>query len=79
MLNGEIMTAQEIASVLHLPLTAVIPEDLTLSSGKSLPNAVKAFKIAAAAVSGRKDGTCNVLTKYIGLSGYIKRKLREKV
>ena len=78
-LNGEIMTAQEIASVLHLPLTAVIPEDLTLSSGKSLPNTVKAFKIAAAAVSGRKDGTCNVLTKYIGLSGYIKRKLREKV
>lgn len=78
-LNGEIMTAQEIASVLHLPLTAVIPEDLTISAGKCLPNTLKAFKIAAAAISGKKEGVCNVLSKYAGLSGYIKRKLREKV
>lgn len=78
-LNGEIMTAQEIASVLHLPLTAVIPEDLTLSAGKYRPETLKAFKIAAAAISGRKDGTCNIISKYTGLGGYIKRKLREKV
>lgn len=78
-LNGEIMTAQEIAAVLHLPLTAVIPEDLTLSAGKYRNATIKAFKLAAAAVCGKKEGTCNVIAKYAGLGGYIKRKLREKV
>lgn len=78
-LNGEIMTAQEIASLLHLPLTAVIPEDLTVGAGKCNKSTYKAFRTAAAAVSGKKEAVCNVLTKYIGVGGYIKRKLRDKV
>lgn len=78
-LNGEIMTAHEIAAVLHMPLTAVIPEDLTISAGKCKSATSKAFKIAAEAISGKKEGVCNVLARYVGVSGYFKRKMREKI
>ena len=78
-ISGEIMTAEEIAAVLHMPLTAVIPEDLLISVGRCKKNTARAFKIAAAAISGRKDGLCNALSGYGGLNGYFKRKMREKV
>jgi len=78
-LSGEIMTVQEIAAVLHLPLTAVIPEDLLISVGKYKKTTAKAFKIAAETVSGKKEGLCNALSGYGGLNGYFKRKMREKV
>lgn len=78
-LNGEIMTAQEISGILHLPLKAVIPEDLSLPAGKWRQNTVKAFKIAADALCGRREGVCNVLKGFGGVNGYIKRKMREKI
>lgn len=78
-INGEVMTAQEIASVLHLPLKAVIPEDLSLPAGKWRQNTLKAFKIAADNFSGRRDSVCNVLKSFAGVNGYIKRKMREKI
>lgn len=78
-LSGEVMTAQEIAAILHLPLKAVIPEDLFLSSGNMRQNTARAFKIAADNFSGRKEGLCNVLRGFSGINGYIKRKMREKI
>jgi septum site-determining protein MinD len=78
-LNGEVMTAHEIAALLHLPLKAVIPEDLTLPAGSWKQPTVKAFKTAAETVSGKREGYCNVLKGYGGLNGIIKRKLRAKL
>ncbi len=78
-LNGETMTAQEIATVLHLELKAVIPEDLTLSSGKCKNATKKAFALAADNLTGRREGVCNVLNGYFGPYGYIKRKMRERI
>lgn len=78
-LGGEIPTAQEISAVLRLPLQAVIPEDLTLPCGRCKRETLKAFKTAAAAVTGKKKNICNVLSGYIGLGGFIKRKARERI
>ena len=78
-LNGEIMTAHEIASLLRLPLKAVIPEDLTISAGKWRQSTLKAFKTAAETLDGKSQKLCNVLKGYGGLNGIIKRKMREKI
>ena len=73
------MSAQEIAALLRLPLKAVIPEDLALPLGKWRKSTVKAFKIAAESLSGKREGLCNVLSPYFGLNGFIKRKVRERL
>lgn len=78
-ISGEVMTAQEIASVLRLPLKAVIPEDLAIPLGKWKKSTMKAFKVAAENISGKSDGVCNVLRPYFGFNGYIKRKVRERL
>lgn len=78
-LNGEIMTAHEIAALLNLPLKAVVPEDLTLPAGKWKATTLKAFKTAAENVTGRREDFCNVLRGYGGLNGMIKRKMRAKL
>ncbi len=78
-LSGDTMTAQEIAALLRLPLKAVIPEDLTLPSGKWKKSTLKAFKAAADFVAGRRDGIVNVLLPYFGINGFIKRKVRERI
>ena len=78
-LSGEVMTAQETASLLRMPLKAVIPEDLSLPLGKWRKSTVKAFKISAEAITGRRDGICNVLLPYFGVNGFIKRKVRERL
>lgn len=78
-LNGEAMTAQEIASLLRLPLKAVIPEDLALPTGKWKKSTLKAFKAAADCVTGRRDAAFNVLAPYFGVNGFIKRKVRERL
>lgn len=78
-INGEVMTAQEIAALLRLPLKAVIPEDLTLPLGKWKKSTLKAFKAAAETVTGKKESVCNVIKPYFGLNGYIKRKVRERL
>ena len=78
-INGEVMTAQEIAAILHLPLKAIIPEDLSLPVGKWKKSTLKAFKLAADTIRGKRESTCNVLKPYFGLNGYIKRKVRAKM
>lgn len=78
-LSGDTMTAQEIAALLRLPLKAVIPEDLTLSSGRWRKTTLKAFAIAADTVTGKRESFCNVLRRYFGLGGLIKRKMRERI
>ena len=78
-INGEVMTAQEIATLLHLPLKAVIPEDLSLPLGKWKKTTLKSFKAAAETISGKKESICNILRPYFGLNGYIKRKVRAKM
>jgi septum site-determining protein MinD len=77
--DGEIMTPQEIATILRVPLVAVIPEDLTLPTGKCKKTTAKAFKIAADKISGKSEKTLSVLKDYIGVTGLIKRKLRSKI
>lgn len=78
-LNGEVMTANEISVLLHTPLAAVIPEDLTIPCGDMKRSTVKAFKIAAEALTGRRQGVLNVLRGFGGINGYFKRKMREKL
>ena len=68
-LNGEVMTAHEIASLLHLPLKAVIPEDLTLPAGNWKQTTMKAFKAAAETITGKREGFCNVLKATAELTG----------
>lgn len=78
-LSGSVMTAQEIASLLRMNLKAVIPEDLSLQTGNRKSETLRAFKLAAENVAGKRDGVCNVLKPYFGLNGYIKRKVRERL
>lgn len=78
-LSGEVMTAQEIAALLRLPLKAVIPEDLLLPLGKCKKRTVKAFALAADCITGKREAVCNVLTSYFGPGGYFKRKVREMI
>lgn len=78
-LNGETMTAHEISALLRTPLAAVIPEDLTLSTGGCKKSTAKAFKTAAASLTGKRDEIYNVLRGMRGINGYIKRKMRNKI
>ena len=73
------MTAQEIATLLHLPLRAVIPEDLSMPLGKWKKTTMKAFRAAADTISGKREIILNVLSGYFGINGFIKRKMREKI
>jgi septum formation inhibitor-activating ATPase MinD len=77
--DGEIMTPQEIASILHTPLTAVIPEDLTLPLDKCKKSTANAFKIAAENIAKKVQKGLNVTSAYVGLSGFVKRTMRNKI
>lgn len=78
-LSGESMTAEEISTLLRVNLTAVIPEDLSLAADRWRANTLKAFKMAALCITGRSDAVMNVMRGYGGLSGFFKRKMREKI
>lgn len=78
-IEGEVMTAQEIAALLHVKLAAVIPEDLLLPTGKIKNFTRKAFRTAAERITGKGDGLCNVLKNYFGPAGYVRRKLRARI
>ena len=79
MFDGEIMTPQEISTLLRAPLAAVIPEDLTMPLGKMKPCTVKAFKMAADYVTGKSDKTYGVIRPYLGVGGLVKRKMRSRI
>ena len=78
-IEGAVMTAQEIANILHLKLAGVIPEDLTLPLGKIKKGTKKAFAISAENLTGRREGVCNVIKNYFGPYGYFKRKMRDRI
>lgn len=78
-IDGDVMCAEEIAALLHLPLKAVIPEDLSLPLGRMKKSTFKAFRAAADAILGKSRNICNVIKPYCGLNGYFKRKAREKI
>lgn len=78
-LDGEVMTAQEISALLRLPLKAVIPEDLSVPLGKWKKPTYRAFKAAAELITGKREQIVNVLRPYFGINGYIKRKARDIV
>ncbi|MDE7084517.1 MAG: AAA family ATPase [Clostridia bacterium] len=77
--DGAVLTPQEFASVVRLPLLGVIPEDLTLPLGKIRKSTERAFGMTAAAVLGRSKKTYGTVKPYVGVTGYFKRKLRAHV
>lgn len=77
--DGEILTPQEISSLVRLPLAGVIPEDLTLPLGKIRSDTKKAFAMTAATVMGKSKKIYGVTKSYTGVSGMIKRKMRSRV
>ncbi|MDE7380059.1 MAG: hypothetical protein K2N14_03300, partial [Clostridia bacterium] len=77
--DGAILTPQELASVIHLPLWGVIPEDLTLPVGKIKASTKKAFALAAEVILGKSKKVYGVVKPYVGVGGMIKRKMRAKV
>lgn len=77
--DGAVLTPQEFASVVRLPLLGVIPEDLTLPLGKIRPSTARAFDMTASAVLGRSQKTYATVKPYVGVAGYLKRKLRTHV
>ncbi len=78
-LSGEVMDAKQISTLLHLPLKGVIPEDLTLSSGKCREATSRAYALAAEFLAGGKRNIPDVTRSFYGLNGYFKRKMRQKI
>lgn len=76
---GEVLSAQQIARLLHKNVLAQIPEDCTLPIGRWRQSSVNAFKTAANAVLGKNAAIFDVLKGYSGFNGFLKRKLREKI
>lgn len=77
--DGAVLSPQEFASVVRLPLLGVIPEDLTLPLNKIRTSTERAFGMAASAVLGRSAKVYATVKPYIGVTGYFKRKLRAHV
>jgi septum site-determining protein MinD len=77
--DGDIMTPQEIATILHTTLLGIVPEDLTLPLGKCKDGTNRAFKIIAENLNGKSKKTLSVIKPYLGVSGLIKRKMRSKI
>ncbi len=77
--DGSILTPQEFATIVRLPLWGVIPEDLTLPLKKMRGGTKKAFACTAAFIAGKSQKIYGVVRPYIGIGGMIKRKMRAKV
>ena len=78
-LSGEVMSANQISTLLHLPIKGVIPEDLTLSSGKCREATSRAYALAAEFLAGGRQNLPDVTRSFYGLNGYFKRKMRQKI
>lgn len=78
-LSGEVMSAKQISTLLHLPIKGVIPEDLTLSAGKCREITAHAYTLAAEFLAGGKRNLPDVTRQFFGLNGYFKRKMRSKI
>lgn len=77
--DGAIMAPEEIALILHAPLKAVIPEDLSLPVGKCRSATAKAFKIAALNICGKRAKVYSATKGFGGPKGYFKRKIRSSL
>lgn len=74
--DGEVMTPQEIASLLRCDLIGVIPEDLGLPLGKIKARTRKAYALCAAKVTGKSDKVFAIIRPYTGLKGALLRRMR---
>ncbi len=77
--DGAILTPQESASLIGLPLWGVVPEDLTLPLGHIKNGTKKAFCMTAKTLSGDGGKVYGVIKPYLGVKGLIKRRLRNIV
>ncbi len=77
--DGAVLTPQETAAVIRLPLLGVIPEDLSMPLGKIKPSTRRAFEMTAERLLGRSDKVYGVIKPYTGVAGIIKRKLRARI
>lgn len=77
--DGSILTPQEFAAVVRLPLLGVIPEDLSLPVNRMRSDTGKAFEMTAEALLGRSKKIYGAVKRYAGFGGIIKRKMREKI
>lgn len=78
-LGGEVMSATQISTLLHLPLKGVIPEDLTISAGKCREATSRAYSLAAEYLAGGKRKLPDVTRPFYGINGYFKRKMRCRI
>ena len=78
-LGGEVMSASQISTLLNLPIKGIIPEDLTLSSGKCREGTLKAYSLAAQFLAGEKRKLPDITRPFYGINGYFKRKMRCKI
>ena len=74
--DGEVMTPQEIATMLRCDLLGVIPEDLGLPLGKIKPRTRKAYTLCAGKVTGKSDKVFAIIRPYTGIKGALLRRLR---
>lgn len=78
LMNGDILSPQEIADILKIPLLAVLPEsdDVYLNA---LDDRKKAFKIAANNLAGGKTKYYDAAKRYSGFLGKIRMGLKRGI
>lgn len=77
--DGAVLTPQETATIIRLPLLGVIPEDLSMPLGKIKPSSRRAFEMTCKRLLGREEKVYGVIKPYTGVTGMIKRKLRSRI
>lgn len=85
LLNGEMMTVENIVRALNLPLLGVIPEDDAIGGSNSLGTRVqsiesaRAFTLLSENIHNGSKKIFDCTYKYRGLMGYIKRNIKKHV
>lgn len=77
--DGEILSPQEIATLLRCENLGVIPDDPLLPLGKTRGDTLAAFEVLADNLRGRQVKNYKILKRYIGLKGFMRRKLRTEI
>ena len=85
LLNGQLMTIQNIVRALSLPLLGVIPEDDAIGSSCSIGGrlqsveSARAFTLLSENIHNGSKKIFDCTYKYRGIMGYIKRNLKKHV
>jgi len=85
LVNGEMLTVENIMRSLKIPLLGVIPEDDDISSSCSVGEIVKSGESIRAftlLTENLHEGTKKIFDctyKYRGVMGYVRRQLKRKV